>query len=60
MARRFLDTIDSDAKEYLHATQIFLMRFQETGVPVPPDVLIGRAKAWELIQEAGGLDSDEY
>lgn len=60
MAHRFLDTIDSDAKEYLYSTFIFVMRFQETGEPIPQVILDGRAAAWATIIANGGLDSEQY
>jgi len=61
--QRYIDTIEVDgalteqlaqnqqAKKILASTDWYVIRFLETGVPVPPEITDMRAKARELIDQ---------
>jgi len=61
--KRYLETIEVDsalteqlaqnqqAKKILSSTDWYVIRFLETGVPVPPEITDMRAKARELIDQ---------
>jgi len=49
--RQQQEAINTEARAYLASTDWYVIRFQETAEPIPPDILIERQAARERVVE---------
>lgn len=49
------ESIDDPDIEYLYKTVIYVWRENETGIPMPEDIGLGRLQAWASLQNKGKL-----
>lgn len=46
----FLEEINTEQKEYLQRTDWYVIRFIETGIPVPPEITAARQAARDYVE----------